>query len=700
MYKNIATAPFLLLAAAAAGAAGPLPSSPPPEWKCKSCPEEEAASTTSGFVEGGVAYQNQDSLRFGRFSGMTDKGATAVANGELRYRGTEGSYLNAQARDVGLDSRALGVKGGQEGSYKVSLDYDQQPFYRIEGTQTPYSGVGGDALGLPVGWIKSNTTTGMTGLPGALHPVSIGTDRKRLAGGFSYQVAEGWQVNGRLTRDTQEGTRIKSAFIGSDVSTARSVLLPSPVDYRTDQFNLALSYADRQLQGEVGYYGSFFRDNLNALNWQNPFTGVSGGQLALPPDNEFQQIFGSLGYNFSEQTRAVGYFAHGTMTQDDAFLPATVNTTIGAMPLPRTSLDGQVDVTSAKVRLTSRLLNDLGLNAEYQYYDRDNQTDQALYSYVLGDTSTTPITGSRSNLPYSYTRNTWKASANYRLTKESHLSGGLNYEVFDRTYQDREQTQENTGWTKLTLSPYDWVDVAVNLSTAKRTGDSYSPSILILPGENPLLRKYYLADRDRNKGGLSFTLKPVEKISVGFGVDFAKDDYSNSPLGLTSDRDTTYSADLAWAVQENLGFHFFFTRDNVKSEQAGMMVTSLWTGNEQDQVDTAGIGMNWTGMDSKLRSGLDYVYSRSRSAIALQGAAVTTALPDYTGRLHSLRLYGNYRMQQNLTLGLHYTYERFNSVDWALDNVVYNTIPQVLTLSQTSPDYNVSAVAMTLRYDF
>ena len=47
-----------------------------------------------------------------------------------------------------------------------------------------------------------------------------------------------------------------------------------------------------------------------------------------------------------------------------------------------------------------------------------------------------------------------------------------------------------------------------------------------------------------------------------------------------------------------------------------------------------------------------------------------------------------------------YWYERYDSSNLALDGVTPDTIPNVLSLGIQSPSYDVSVVAVSLRYNF
>jgi hypothetical protein len=45
-------------------------------------------------------------------------------------------------------------------------------------------------------------------------------------------------------------------------------------------------------------------------------------------------------------------------------------------------------------------------------------------------------------------------------------------------------------------------------------------------------------------------------------------------------------------------------------------------------------------------------------------------------------------------------HERYSSQNWAIDGVGPSTIPNVLTLGETSPQYKVNVASVSLRYRF
>src|SRR5678815_4708853 len=197
-------------------------------------------------------------------------------------------------------------------------------------------------------------------LASTLQPVDIGFKYKRLDLGGTFIGEQGWSANLSLRHDEREGTRPVS---GSFFSTASQ--FAAPVNEKTDGAELMVAYATKQLQATVSYLFSSFRNDDTGVTWSNPFfpivPGATVGQLGLAPDNQFQQLRGTAGYDITPTMRVSGDAAWGQMTQNDAFLAPTINTILApTVPaLPANSLDGKIDTFTANVKVTATPLQGL-----------------------------------------------------------------------------------------------------------------------------------------------------------------------------------------------------------------------------------------------------------------------------------------------------------------------------------------------------
>jgi len=139
--------------------------------------------------------------------------------------------------------------------------------------------------------------------------------------------------------------------------------------------------------------------------------------------------------------------------------------------------------------------------------------------------------------------------------------------------------------------------------------------------------------------------------------------------------------------------HLFANYETIQSRQNGVS----WTATNDDVIGTGGVGVKYKALAGKLDLGADYTLSRSRGKTEVSGG---TPFPDLTSRLGSLKLQGVYRLNDTMSVAAAYWYESYRSTDWQLDGVTPNTISNVLSLGETSPDYNVNFISMSLRYRF
>ena len=309
--------------AAAAGPAKQEPPAPDPEkWVCSKCPFDK------GYVSeayAGAGYVDDTSARFGDYTGLDEEGGVFVAGAEGGVALDSGYRLNYLLENLGLDSRAVAIEGGKQGSYEFGAFYDRIP-HRISDTgETIYSGIGSDNLSLPAGWVRAGSTAGMTALGASLRNVEVGYDRDRYGVNGSYLLGDKWAFGLDYRRDERSGTRSKFGSFGT-VSTE----LLRPVDDATDRINATVRYNGANWFAQAGYYLSLYSNDAALLNFQNPFTafvaGGDAGQLGLEPDNTFSEFSVSFGwYGLPGNSALTGSAAIGQGTQDESFTGYTLN---------------------------------------------------------------------------------------------------------------------------------------------------------------------------------------------------------------------------------------------------------------------------------------------------------------------------------------------------------------------------------------
>jgi len=666
------------------------------QWRCKFCPP---TTGWSGSIEAGAGYVSDDSFRFGDYRGLEEQGAYPVAGGDVQYRGDDGDYLDLTARDLGLDARSLRAEGGRQGAYRLRLSYDGIPHFISGDARTVYSGAGTSTLTLPNGWTDASTTGGMSQLDSSLHDVTIKQKRERVGLGLDLWGGSHWRYSVDFRHDRKEGKRVQG---GNFFVT--SALLPVPVDYETDQVDASVGYVRDRWQVEAAYYGSFFDDGNQSVTWDNPFTpiaaGADRGRLALPPDNRFNQVMLSGAWRSRGTLAVVGRLAYGRMEQDEQFLPATINSSIAAPALPRGNLDGRVDTRTANVRVSGRPLRDLTAQGELYYDQRDNKTPRDAYIQVSSDAT---LGETRLNRPYSYEKSGGKGSVDYRVSSRMTLSGGAGSERYDRTLQEVDATRTRSVWAEVRGSPTDALGVRVRQAHERRDRlSSYEPLDLTSP-ENPRLRKFDLANRERDLTRVSFDYTSFEGLDVGVGIERSTDDYMDSAVGLSSSDDMSYTLDVSGSPAEAVTAYGYFSYRDIRSDINGQdnITDAQWTATQMDAFQTVGIGTVFEEFPWWFRkAGVDVTYSWGRSRIDMDKAATVSRFPNLETRVAALRLFGQRPLNKSTDLGLDYLIENLEEDSFYQDGVAPDTIPNVLTLGRGTPGYTVYVIQATLRYKF
>jgi MtrB/PioB family decaheme-associated outer membrane protein len=701
-------------------------------------------------IELGLGHVGSGSYKFGDFRGLGESGGYAIANlGIVRRGENDTGYLIVNGSNLGLDSRNLRIEAGQQGDFGLRFEYDQLPKLFSDSYQTPYVDPGHTTLRLPDGWVEANGTAGMTQLGSSMRDFDVETMRKSVGLGLTKYLPAGWRASLSFKREKKDGNRFIGAVIGNSGGNPRAAILPEPVDYTTDQVEATARYTTRKLQLQLGYYGSFFRNDNAALAWQNPYANAPGnawgnpavgysgggfGQIGLPPDNDFHQISASGGYNLSRHTRIAGKLSFGRMTQDDPFLPYSINPGLSVTtPMPRASLDGRIDTTHASVKLSSRPAPRLHLTAAYRFDDRDNRTPQAQYLYIGGDSMDQRGVASaqaRVNLPGSSTKHQLHAEADYRLAGGTKLSFGYEYDRVKKTFEPIDSEEEHTveAGVHHHFAGLGMMGVRYEHS-ARSTSDyngaapvlaSYSPEYMatLAPelrwDDLPGMKKFFLADRNRDKLHAFLAMSPGERVDLQLGVDYHQDRYPDSEFGLEKTTGWMANVDASFRATDEVSAHMFATYEDYGSDQNSRQYSGggakagqsadpnrNWSMSASDRTLTLGLGFRFKP-EGRYEFGGDLSHADSRGKIRFEAGSALTALPlpDLVTRLDRLELFGRYWLRQDVSLNLRYIYEQYLSRDWAYDEVLPATLANVIGTNQASPDYEVHMLGVSVSYRF
>jgi MtrB/PioB family decaheme-associated outer membrane protein len=692
---SFTVASVLATAGAAAQAAAPDTS----EWTCSKCPVDRGYRSN---VELGAAYTDEASAKFGDYTGLDEDNGYVLADAEGKASTESGYTLSYELTDLGLDSREASIEGGKQGRYEFGLFYDQVPHRIFDTTSTVFGGVGGTALTLPAGWVPAGSTAGMTALDASLQPVDVELDRYRYGASGAFWLGQNLAFSIDYRRDEREGTRPQLAAIGST-----STELLRPVDDATDRLEARVRYQAERWFAEFGYSGSLYDTKAAQVRWDNPFNpltpGATEGRMALAPDNDYHEVSLSAGWQgLPGNTTVAVSAATGKGTQDIGFLPYTVNPSIATDALPSQSLDGEMTVTRADLTVSSRPMDKLRLRGAVVYDERDNGTPQAAFTSIV-HADTFPIDEDRTNAVYGYERLRASGSADYQVYPTVTLGLGGEFRSTDRTGTAREVASEDVldGWGRVQWRPTGYLGLVARGGVEEREPDLYDTTVGDANGQNPLLRKYYMAYRYRSYGELLANLSLGKlPLTLGASVFYADDSYTRSDLGLVSGLDRRYALDLTWAINDKVSAYASGGREEIDSTTRGSSTFSTpdWQGDVEDEFTTVGFGLNAQFTDD-LRLDLGYTYAAGGSQTVVTGVA-GGAFPRVSSRLNSFEADLTYALNERVDMVLGWRYERYSSDDWALSGIEPDTLATVLSLGADPYGYEVNYVAASLRYYF
>lgn len=663
-------------------------------WQCRSCP---LAYGWRGNVLYGAGYVSDDFFEFGNYRGLEEQGIYGALGVDLTWRAEDARYLDIYGERLGLDSRTLAIETGKQGSYKIFLGWDQITQYRAEDTRTPFLGAGTSNQTLPDNWVLAGTTDAMTALEGSLRGINIGRERRSLRLGVEFGGKSPWRYRADVRRTTRDGNAIRGAsFI------FRATELAAPIDYRTTRFDTGIAYVKDRWQLEAGYNLSLFENDNQALQWENPFTGIFGaqlGQLAEPPDNQFHQFMLTGSWNQSRYLSLAGQVAIGRMKQDDGFVQPTVNLNLTNPGLPRANLDGEVDTRIVNLRATSNLTRNLRARVQFRYDERDNDSPRDPYTQVVADTF---VTGEVVNEPYSFDRTSVDASLDYRVFSFLNLTASAERKEMDRTLQEVEETTTDTYALQARTNLFDRLNLRAEYKREQRDND-LDPALLG-PEVNPDLRRFHFAEKDRDSLRVSADYALLDNLFAGVFVEVADEDFQDVKIGLSKARAESYGIDLSASFSQNVSAHAFAAFERLEADILGAdsNTGAAWFASQDDEFRTLGVGIRFEELPGKwVRGSLDLSYAAADGEIAIEKrSTIMPEFPRLKTRRFTLEASLERALRENLNLRLGYLVGKLTEDDFFRDDVLPDTVPTLLSLGEQTPDGAVHVISAMLRYQF
>lgn len=274
--------------------------------------------------------------------------------------------------------------------------------------------------------------------------------------------------------------------------------------------------------------------------------------------------------------------------------------------------------------------------------------------------------------------------------------------------------------------------------------------------ELPGMRRFNLADRNRDKLRSSLQWQASETLSLQAAADISADRYSHSSYGLTSARSLAINLDGTWNPDDYTALTLYATSEDQRSRSAGNSYTANsttanvggftaisggcyatvalrnasnkvdpcldWQADMRDRVDTLGLSLarkNLVGGKLDLQGGISYSQARSdigmnggnyaNNPLAVAGAAAgtiaayyipATALPTVKTDITALRLSGRYTLTKEQAVRIGYSWQHLSAQDWAYDGLQVGGLSGVLPTNEKLPTYNVHTLVVSYQYSW
>ncbi len=514
--------------------------------------------------------------------------------GEAGRRSWEFSGANALRGDETARFRwSNGIR------YKIRANYTQTPHNFSFITRSPYDlvnrGGGVYAFVLPDSFQWSNQTLlNVSGSAGTaanaaynarisdllraspLMPIGFRTDVAKAS--VSMRPAKGLQVDLTGEKRDRNGSKPWSAAFG--FSGAMEVW--EPINQRTVDGEAALTYTGKNYVVRADGGINTFTNNASTLQWDNPRrltssaagnnAGAGFGQMDLYPDNKMVRGNLGIGVTLPQQTVLTLNAGLARTTQDDPFLPFTVNQAVidtaakypstplgfldhnGNLDTTITSLKGKADVIKVNGKITTHAVDMVAFTARADYYKYDNKTPAYEYgasvaydqSYQKGPFETDPWGNSRTVIG---------ADIDVSPTSEVELGGTVEYRGRDRTYREIDKDGEMVFIGEAEVHPVP----RMRVSGSYQIGDRKPKDPVLIEDyenangqfiEQPNLRRLDVGQRMQTKAKGALSWMANEMVDFSAMYDYTKNDFVKDSLDAKNALEESYGPQLGLRLQK------------------------------------------------------------------------------------------------------------------------------------------------------
>jgi MtrB/PioB family decaheme-associated outer membrane protein len=686
-----------------------LPSPAPPGTGQPGTPDSALGSAEwTGTFDVGLRGSSVEGDR-GRYERYRDLGDGFFLQGVRISRDHDGWLMNFQSDHVGRRDQRYIADVIRPGKLKAFFMWDQIPMLLSRNTRTLFSGVG-------TGELTIADEIQLIGQDAATRPlltdifrqsgVQFLTDTRRhiAQGRFEYEATSELTFRGNVRHTDREGT----IPFGGSFGHGSLVELPAPIQHRLSDVDAGAEFVRNPWLLRAGYTGSWFHNDATSVAFDNPFRAVdiptasSRGRLSLAPSSSHISVNGLASVRLPYRSRATAYASIGVLKDaGDPLIPQTINAAVSPAPIERSFVEGEAGVSSVNLRFVSRPTRTADITLQYRTYEYDNRTPEFhLSQRVSFDNAPANLATPIHTEPFGVMRHTFDADVRYLPTARTSAGIGFTRVAEDRTHRIFETTTDNQ--IRLTFDALSQrvFSVRTKYEHAQRRGQGIEQGEEFLRsiGEQPGMRHFDIAARDRNRITVIGSVTPADYLIANLSIAVGKDDYIQSLFGLRDNTHRVYGAgtDIIATDRASFGLSYSFEEYDAlsRSRQAGAATGATagefndparnWAADTSDRTHTVILSGDVNRIAEKVDVRLSYDFSRGRAhyryitgpvpnrtlpeEVVLPTTLPTpTELPPTLSELQRGTVDAVYALTSQIGIGFSYWHERFRVRDFTLD---------------------------------
>lgn len=657
--------------------------------------------STTGRVDLGVRGSSidGDAARYERYR---DLGDGLFLESFQWQRLTDRWLFDLSADHVGREDQRYTADAIDPGRLKLRVQWDQIPMLLSRTTRTLFNEGPIDQLTIDDP-IQQQVQAGAPLAPlfdASARGFEISTRRNIAEASLEYIATTELTLRGNFRHTNRDG----AIPYGGSFGHSSLVELQAPVEHRLTDFDTAAEFQRGDLLVRGGFTGSLFHNEATTLAFDSPFrftdttSSSSRGRLSLPPSNSYVTVHGMASVSLPRRSRATAFVSVGSLKDaGDPLMPQTINTANSPDPPERQTVNGEARTTAMNLSFTSRPTSLVGFDVRYRTYEYDNQTPElALTQRVSYDNAVSNLAEPLHTHPYSVSRQTFDADVNVR--PRARLSTGVGFSAVteDRTHRIFESTTDYGARVWFDTVGNQYFTIRTKYEHRRRRADANLAEVaeeLLAVGEQPGMRHFDIAERDRDRFTVSTAVFPTADLVLNLSLGAGKDDYVASEFGLRDNTHTVMTAGFDTAVSETMsyGASYSFERYNAlsRSRQANPGAqfndpSRNWATDSTEKVHSFLVTVGAEDIAERVSVDVVYDYNRARSVYNyITGPVVSRTLPEEVivettlpppdqlpptfNELHRATTDVVIAVNDRVSIGVSHWFERYRVEDFTLD---------------------------------